>query len=470
MRKMGKARVAGLMLAAGAVGTLSGCERADDKLAVQIDKASHAMSVSAGSGRALAPVEQRSQTYQKVVSDLGNAIDGASEDNQAVARVLMARAKMGQASINAGEFVKELAALTNQITLVRSGEARLRSQLAVSESLAGFDPRETLSMIDARAKELDAELAGAQSGLDELQAMQSQVQAKQEAEDSGARAEREFEQALRDRAMREEGQLRLDLVSQAVSHERSAAQHEKRSAEIGLDLATVTRAVEDRAREVATLERMRQVQEDTRARIAASQSGWSAQRQAALDDAKASAEAVSQALATAKLLLNDRTMPSYEAATSAFDQAIGEARKAQSALRQPAAMVMGSAQHALADVHGAMGEAMASLADVLESLGGLSNVSVSGLDAKAIREQATTALDASRQTLDAAASSFRSAGGRLSELGELIDRSGAEDASVAPSDEEMSPDEDHWDADASDDAPADEAADDEEALTEEEPG
>lgn len=265
--------------------------------------------------------------------------------------------------------------------------------------------------------------------------------------------------------------MRLDLVSQAVSHERAAAQHEKRSSEIGLELATVTRAVEDRAREVATLARMRKVQDDTRDRIAASHDGWGDQRTAALSDAKASAESVSQALAAVKVILNDRATPSYDAVTSAYDQAVGEARKGQSALRQPAAMVSGAAQQALAEIHGGMGEALGSLADVLESLQGMPDVKVSGLDAKAIRSKAKEAKDAAKQAISSASSSYRSAGGRVSELGDLIDPA----ASAAAHEDDASDYDDASaemgeDASYDDGAMVDETEDMADEMSEEDPG
>ena len=432
---MHKAWRLAVVMAAGAATTLSGCERQDDRLAAEITQASHALSLASGSGRVLVSEESRSKTYAAVISDLTAALDGASDENKAVAQLLMARAKTGQGAIEGAALVEHLAALTHQVTLVRAAISRMQTQLRVAESLAGFDPSQTLAMVDKRSSEIASELAQARSSLAELTQMRAQVQTRIDDENAAARAEREFEQALRARALRADGQGRLDLVSQAVSHERAAALHEKRAAEIELELATVTRVVEDRRREVETLERLERVQADTRSRLAASQSGWGDQRQSALDDARGSAQAVSEALALARATLDDRVSPAYDATVSTYQQAVSQARAAQGQLRQRAAAIAGSAQQAMAEMHMGMADALASLAETAASVEGAPNMTITGIDADGLRARAEEARAAAEDAMRSASSSFRSAGGALSEVAEIID------PDAAPAVEEASGDE-----------------------------
>ncbi len=451
-----RARFATFLLTAGALAAIGGCERPDAKLTVQITRASHAMSMTTGSGRAMSSEDQRATTYAKVISDLNAALDGASDTNKAVAQVLMARAKVGQASIKASHFAELLAELTHQVTLIRSQEARLRTQMAVTESLAGFDAEDTLAMVDARSAELDGELAQARKAFEELASLQAQVQARIDTEDAAARAAREQEQHMRDLALRSDGHTRLGFIEEAVDHQRAASQNEKRSAEIRLELESVRRAVGGRRREVATLERLRMVQDDTRDRIGSSQAGWSEQRGAALTDATTTATAISEAFAQAKAMLSDEVTPAYEETALAYQQAISQARSAQSALRKPAAMVTGSAQHALADVHAGMADALSALADVSKNMQGRYDVVVP-LDVDALAADSVEANKAAKDALESAARSFGSAGGELAQLSDSlqpqekdIDESAPDESEDNDSDEEL--------GDFDEDSPEDEDA------------
>ncbi|MGE3108336.1 MAG: hypothetical protein AB7G11_11880 [Phycisphaerales bacterium] len=409
---------------------LTGCERESAETAA-IAQARRDIAYLASHG-GHAP-ENKSLSYDKVVSNLKQASSSSIQGEAEAAKLLRAEANMRAGDLLAGQAASAEQAALAKIIQLRETLDHWRYMNASASALRSFDPKSLLDDISKQATDKDTEIVAAAAELSTAEAALNQIQSQAREAQEKARAEHAREADLRAQAVGKSQVERADLVTRAVEASRAGDALDKQASDL-LAQAQVRQAEVDNAKLlVDSLRTQRTLLDASRAEVERLVRVNNEQSQKTLEGESASertgvkqlqAQIAQQAseladVRTASLPGADQTLDAlYDAAKSRFDTAARELSgvKGSGTGGRSATTTLSTAasKHAAADLLITKARGLSDYAAILTALAEATPTIPGDFAAKASAAQSAyeSTLKEAFEAYTAASSDYATAGGR----------------------------------------------------------
>lgn len=409
-----------LAASAATVLLVAGCDRSDP-LADVVEEAGVTLAALSGNGVSMPPAEVRTQAYNRVITDLRDALNQSGDEPGAgAARLIIAQAMVGQGDVAAERSGNARRDVERTLTSARSRLSLRLDRQVLGESLREYDPTQDLGRLDQAGEETERELTTARASLQDRQNRVASLQEQIDAELDAASGFREQEIGIREEARNASPTQRARLIERAVDVKRNADAHDRRAAELDLVVQSLENESAEIRIDIASLLQQQQMNREARERIEGASTLFERESSAAVTDAQNLASEIGGVFDAMIEALNTEVKPAFDEATGKYASAASEAQQAASALseRNAAAAVAAMARHSSADLHRAHAATLGALESFARKLGESFGAGRFADAAETLARERAEVEDQAATLYDTAASGYR--GVRLS-AGDSLD-------------------------------------------------
>lgn len=345
-------------------------------------------------------------------------IQSEKPSQQAAALLLVSRAQGGLAEMQSKEQVEKESALLNQVAVVRSAIEEWTALSALARGFESYDPANDIADLRQKIETKRQELGTLTQQKSAMDAKIADLTARASAATAAADGERSREAEVRARMSGASETQRAALLQEATIIKRAGDAQEREAANLLAEAAKDQPAAEVLQRQVSLAqEQIRLNEENIQGLEARATKGREAASKARQDAGQAQ-QRLSKLVADAKALRTNADGPANEA-IRLYEQALGGAKKAQTALSDPqskgaASAAIGGFSQSIGDVHAARSRGLFQFSLVLKSAASgefaLPESSTYGSEADALLQQSKDARKSAYESYTEALNAFEKAG------------------------------------------------------------